>query len=213
MLRIFYLFCLLIIIFKISYASLSITPQAQNINEQMLSLINIHKMAIRITQSRLPSPYNYLLTQPLMTKGLEKYYQRTPIIQTIYAKRNKRDNTYYRTIIMLVDSNKTRNNPELAQKKKEAAVIELAFIRMNFNELPKKVIADVLNTNIPFGKLLLSNHIKTFPTHRSYFSIKCNEAFSSLMHCKLNSQLYGRTNSLIRMDNNRLIAHVVEILP
>ncbi|STX55633.1 Uncharacterised protein [Legionella beliardensis] len=195
------------------HASSDIAPQSHSI-EKMMSFTNIPKMATsRVTQSSLPSPYNYLLTQPLMTKGLEKYYQRTPIIQTIYAKKNKHDNTYYRAIIMLVDSNKTRNNPELAQKKKEAAVIELAFIRMNFNELPKKVIADVLNTNIPFGKLLLNNHIKTFSTDRSYFSIKCNEAFSSLMRCKLNSQLYGRTNSLIRMDNNRLIAHVVEILP
>jgi chorismate-pyruvate lyase len=84
---------------------------------------------------------------------------------------------------------------------------------MNFNELPKKVIADVLNTDVPLGKSLLTNHVKTFSTERSYFSVRYNKVLFSLTHCDLDSKLYGRTNTLIRADNNRWIAHVVEILP
>lgn len=174
---------------------------------------NLNQITTRVNQSMLPHPYNYLLTQPLMTKGIEKYYQRTAIIQKIYAKKNKRDNTYYRTIIMLLDHNKARNNARLAQKKKEVMVAELAFITINFNALPQKVIANILNTNIPLGKLLLTHHIKTSSINRSYFSIRCDAVLSSLTHCNLNSQLYGRTNTLIRMDNKQWIARVVEILP
>ncbi|MGC1182914.1 hypothetical protein [Legionella sp.] len=213
MIRKFYVFYVLFI-FQIPHAaSIPVDRQLQDIQKKVSMLANIDKMATQVSQSMLPSPYDYLLTQPLMTIGIEKYYQRTPIIQTIYAKKNQYDNTYYRAVIMLLDHNKTRNNVALAQKKKEIMVVELAFITMNFNELPKKVIADVLNTNIPFGTLLLKNHIKTLSTSRSYFSVKCNEILSSVTHCNLNSQVCDRTSTLTRTDNNQWIAHVVEILP
>jgi hypothetical protein len=170
----------------------------------MNSLSTIDKIAKPVSQSSLPVPYNYLLTQPLMTKGIETYYQRRAIIQTIYAKRS--GNSYSRVILMLLDKNNVK-------KKKEALVAELAFISMNFSELPENLIADVLNTNIPFGKLLLTYHVKTASINRSYFAIKCNRLLSSLTHCKLNTKIYGRRNTLIRTDNKRWVAKVVEILP
>ncbi len=202
------------IIFHISHtATIAIDLQVNGIQQKMKSLANIDKMATRVSESVLPIPYNYLLTQPLMTKGVEKYYQRTPIIHTIYAKKNKSTNTYYRAVMMLLDRNKARNDVHLAQKKKDLMVVELAFITMNFNELPKKVISDVLNTNIPLGKSLFSNHVKTFTKDCSYISIRCDKVVFSLTHCKVNSKLYGRTNTIVRADNKRWIAQVVEILP
>ena len=115
--------------------------------------------------------------------------------------------------MMLIDNNKAINDEKLAQRKKEPMVVELAFITMNFNELPKKVIASVLNTNVPFGKLLSDNHVNISITDRTYFLVKCDKVFSSLTRCQLNSKLYGRTNTIIRADNHKWLAHVVEILP
>lgn len=166
-----------------------------------------------ISPEMLPIPYDYLLTQPLMTKGIENYYQRIPIIQTICALNNIKNNTYSRSIIMLIDNNKIRNNAELAQNKKESTVVELAFIKMNFSALPKSIITDILETSTPFGALLAKNNIKVSTTNRTYFSTKCNKKLVSLTRCKLNSFIYGRTNTLIRVDNRKWLADVVEILP
>ena len=70
-----------------------------------------------------------------------------------------------------------------------------------------------LNTNVPFGKLLSNNHVKISIKDRTYFSVKCDKLVASLTHCHLNSKLYGRTNTIIKADNNKWLAHVVEILP
>ena len=100
-----------------------------------------------------------------------------------------------------------------AEYAKEEKVVELAFITMNFNALPEKIIKDVLNTNVPFGKLLSNNHVEIFVTDRTYFWVKCDKVFASLTRCHINSKLYGRTNTIIQANNNKWLAHVVEILP
>ncbi len=177
---------------------------SQSIEQTMNYLATIDKIAKPVSQSSLPVPYNYLLTQPLMTKGIETYYQRKAFIRTIYAKKSKVSNNYSRVILMLLDEN------NLTKKK---LVAELAFITMNFSELPENLIADVLHTNIPFGKLLITYHVKTASINRSYFVIQCNRLISSLSHCKLNTKIYGRRNMLIRTDNKRWVAKTIEILP
>ncbi|BCA94632.1 hypothetical protein TUM19329_09930 [Legionella antarctica] len=199
-----YFFYLIMIIVHVSHtATIAVDLQSKIMLQKIKSLANIDKIAIRVNQSMLPIPYRYLLTQPLMTKGVEEYYQRTPVIQTIYARKNKRNNTYSRSIIMLLDYNKVRNDVRLAQKKSEIMVVVLAFITINFNELPNKIIADVLNTNIPLGQLLFTNHVKILSTDRSYFYVRCNKVIFLLTHCNQDNKLYGRTHTLIRADNNR----------
>ena len=201
-------------VFNLSNAvSVSTELQTKNNQQQMAALFKICKENTSIKQSALPVPYDYLLTQPLMTLGIEKYYKRTPIIQTIYATKHQQNNTYSRAIIMLVDHKKERDNAGIAQVKKEADIVELAFITMNFNELPPKVITGVLNTDVPFGKLLASNHIAISNKDRTYFSVNCSKTFATLIRCNLNSKLYGRTHTMIRVDNKKWIARVIEILP
>lgn len=201
------------ILYVVQAMSFHVTQQSKNIQEKVQALSELDKTSIKVNSKELPSPYNYLLSQPLMTKGIEEYYQRTPYIQTIYSLKNPHNNTYYRAIMMLIDKNKSRNNVPLAQIKKETRVVELAYITMNFNELPQKIINDVLNTNVPFGKLLSNNHVTILTKNRSYFRVTCGEVLASLTDCRLNSKLYGRTNTIIKADNNQWLARVVEILP
>lgn len=204
----------LVAVLNISQAvSLTEIHPSKSIQDNMKSLSNLGKISTKVSEDFLLPPYNYLLLQPLMTTGIEKYYQRTPLIQTVYAIKNQHDNTYYRAILMLVDNNKARNNVLLAQRKKEVMVVELAFITINFNALPKKLIGDVLKTNIPFGKLLSKNHLKIYTTDRSYFSVNCDKVLASITGCHLNLKLYGRTNTIVKADNHKWLAHVVEILP
>lgn len=210
MVRVILLFCLTI---NASNALPLTAEGQQSIQDGLQKLTHLVQQSPEVSKESLPDPYKYLLVQPLMTKGIETYYQRTPLIQTLYAVRNPNDNTYFRTILMFVDKRKDRNNPQSAQKTNETMIVELAFITINFNELPNKVINDVLTTNIPFGTLLSNHQIKIVSTNRSYFAIKCNQLLSSLTHCPLNSTLYGRKNTLINADNQKWLAHVVEILP
>ncbi|HAT6936813.1 TPA: hypothetical protein JAN57_15045 [Legionella pneumophila] len=200
------LFLFLAVLGSLSHATKSInTNQAD-------SLFNIVKMSTILSKDSLMSPYNYLLTQPLMTTTLERYYQRTSRIKVISAYTNPHNNTYSRIIILYVDINKKRNNVDLAQKKNEVIPVELAAININFAELPEKLITDIIHTNIPFGKLLTQHHLKVLSKNRTYFSVACNKMLASLIHCKLNKKLFGRTNVLVRADNKKWIARVIEIL-
>ncbi|WP_182393179.1 hypothetical protein [Legionella sp. PC997] len=189
------------------------TPESKEIQLQINQLSEINKIGTKVAASQLPSPYNELLTQPLMTKSIEKYYARSAIIKTIFAAQRPEKNTFQRTIVMFIDSKKERNQPELAQTKKEVIVVELAFITMNFNELPKNMIEEILHTNTPFGKLLLKYHLEIVTQDRTYYKVRCDRALASLINCKFNDFIYGRTNSILRADNKKWLAHVVEILP
>ena len=188
-------------------------PESKEIQLKVNQLAEINKIGTKVDSSQLPSPYNELLTQPLMTKSIEKYYARSAIIKTIFAAQEPAKNTYQRAIVMFIDSNKERNQPDLAQTKKEVIVVELAFITMNFNELPKNMIEEILHTNTPFGKLLVKYHLQILTQDRSYYKVRCDSALASLIHCNLNDFIYGRTNTIIRADNKKWLAHVVEILP
>lgn len=208
-----FLFSVLMGVFNLSYATNTIVLYSQNMQHEMKSLSNIDTFATKVDEAKLPPPYDYLLTQPLMTKGIETYYRRKPIIQTIYANTNKHNNTYSRAIIMLLDTNELRNDAVLARKKKEAVVVELAFITMNFKTLPQEVKQGVLTTTIPFGQLLVAHHVKTYPRDRHYFSVKCNKTLSLFTQCILDSTLYGRIQTLVRADDEQWVAQVIEILP
>lgn len=209
--NIFIFFSLLGILHS-SYAVPSVTEGSlTTLHQHMQPFTRFKKLSDKVQPvklNQLPPPYHYLLTQPLMTLGIKTYYQQTPIIQTHSAVKNIDSNTYSRIIVMLVSSlsNKNANNDY-------SIVVEIAFITMNFNALPTKVIDGVLHSHTPFGQLLVENHIKVVSQDRFYFSLPCDQQFASLTHCVLNSKLYGRTNTLIRKDNQQWVAQVVEILP
>lgn len=202
MIRTYFLLCCIIFV--------SETLSAQSVTE---ALAQLDKTSTIINQHSLPSPYNKLLTQPLMTKAIESHYKRTAIIQPIFAQHNVHNNTYVRTIIMLIDPDKHRNQAKFAQKYKKAIVVELAFIKINFAELPPRLISDILNTNSPFGTLLVRYNIAISTKNRRYFAIKCDPNLVKIFHCNLNEPLYGRMNTIINAENKKWLAQVVEVLP
>ena len=140
-----------------------------------------------LTPIQLPQPYSYLLTQPLLTIAIEHYYGAAPMIKLVAENLNLHNNLYYRTIIMML---------------KNRIIAERAGIVMNFNELPHPLIKQILNTNIPFGRLLYEAHVPIISQYQNYFALRhgCN---------RIN---YGRTNTILRADNHHWLARVIEIL-
>ncbi|KTD25957.1 hypothetical protein [Legionella maceachernii] len=169
-------------------------------------------ISAEVNKNELPSPYDFLLTQHLMTIGVEQYYHRTPEIQSIHITKNPKANTYSRVVTLLIDRDRARNNVKIAQMKQDTLAVELAFITINFNALPQKVINAVLNTQVPFGKLLATNKIETLNINRHYFSAQCNEVIAKYISCNKNAVIYGRTNTIIRKKDKQWLAQVVEIL-
>lgn len=165
-----------------------------------------------LKEKELPPPYDFLLTEPLMTISLEKYYSRAAQIKTIDAIKNENENTYSRVIMMVVDGDKARNDIKLALAQREEIVIELALIVINFNELPENIIKGVLNSKVPFGELLVSNHLESLTTELGYFSVNCSAMLLPYFAGNANNKLFGRRNTLVRKDNGKWIAQVVQLL-
>lgn len=166
----------------------------------------------KVQVGQLPSPYHYLLQQPLMTIGIENYYRREAKIHKISAQWNKKTNTYTRTIIMLIDNDRVRNNVKLAEAQKTALVVELAFIEINFNALSNPIKKAVLHTDLPFGKLLATNKIATRQEGLSFFSLKCDAFIAKYLSCTRRTKIFGRRNTLVRKSDGIWLAKVVEIL-
>lgn len=160
----------------------------------------------------LPSPYHALMQQPLMTLSIEKYYQRRALLHKINSHWDKKTNIYSRTIIMLIDNNKKRNKVKIAKEHKTALIVELAFIKINFNALPEAIKKKILYTDLPLGKLLAMNKIATSSRERSYFAVKCEGFIAKKLPCVQGSLIYGRHNTLVRKSNGVWLAKVVEIL-
>ena len=114
---------------------------------------------------------------------------------------------------MLLDRYKYKSRAIDSQEDRKQVIVELAFITMNFNALPEQAIVSILNTNVPFGKILVNNKIDIVTEDRAYFSVRCNFDLVKLLHCRKNSTIYGRINTLIRQDNKKWVAKVIEILP
>lgn len=173
---------------------------------------SLEQKIILVSESSLPKPFDYLLTQPLLTKGIENYYKRNALINPIQAKMDHENNIFTRSILMLVDRNADRNNVEQAKLKNETTALEFSTIQMNFSALPKSVITDVLNTNVPFGKLLINQAISVKTTNRTYFKIKCDKTLSKILKCSENTYVYGRKNTILDAENMIWLAKVTEII-
>ncbi len=167
---------------------------------------------IFVQQQNLPKPYDFLLTQPVMTQGIAEFYQRRPQVRTpLYAFEDKQQMTYSRGIIMIVDNNKERNNALLADQLHQSTIAELGLIEMNMRALPENFLKDLNTTHHPFGYLLGQYQIKTHDSQRFFLKIDCNPTLQQYLHCTLGSMLYGRTNTLVN-EQGTWVARVVEIL-
>lgn len=166
-----------------------------------------------IKLSELPKPWNKILSQTLLTPALAHYYQRMPKIKTPLFTLYQRCRKYSRGIVMIVDDNKQRNHALLADRIGENSIIMLGLITINFKILPLVLQHQLLTTQIPFGTLLHNSHIPIANINTKYFKTSCNQIIARYIHCTDKTILYGRTNTLVDVNNKQWLAYTVEILP
>jgi hypothetical protein len=167
---------------------------------------------VYVLESDLPPMENTLLTQPLLTLAIAAYYQRTPkILAPLQIQEDEQKQNFYRAVIIAVDQNATRDDALLAVVHHEALFVALGLININFSALSPAMIEEVRKGQIPFGALLIKNHIKTRSVNIRYFKIVCDAHLATILKCQPGDIRYGRSNTLMQEDNLTL-AQVVEIL-
>lgn len=165
-----------------------------------------------IPPQHLPPPYNFLLTQPVMTAGIAQYYQRTPKIRTpLYVIYEPTQQLLSRGIVMIVDRQSQRDNALVADQLGEAMKVELGLIQMNLAALPEAMIDTLRSSQTPFGALLVEFNIKTYHQCSQYFRIICR-AIAPYLGCDYDTVLHGRANTLLNVDNGQWLARTVEVL-
>jgi hypothetical protein len=165
-----------------------------------------------VQKSELPIPYDFLLTQPVMTLGIAHYYQRTPKVRPpLYILEDAKQHSYSRGIIMIVDKNAQRDDASRADQLQQSTVVELGLININTEVLPAGFLDEIKQSRTPFGALLAKYQVKTHDTHQYFFKIQCNKLLRQNLGCRCRQMLYGRTNTLANEQNIR-VADVVEIL-
>lgn len=166
-----------------------------------------------IGEADLPKPHDFLLTQPLLTQSIADYYQRTPKIRPpLHFHDDVACNNFYRAVLMIIDNDVARNDALVADAKGESTVVELGLITMNYAALPQAIIDGVRKTQIPFGALLIQHQLTAHSINTRYFNLRCDNILATYLQCQQCTVLYGRSNTLVRDDNQCEIAQVVEIL-
>ncbi len=165
-----------------------------------------------VDKPSLPSPYDFLLTQPLMTMAIEYYYQRTPQIKTLHEFYEAEQHYHSRVVLMYVDQDPSRDEALLAQKMGQAVVAELAMIHINLSGLTEDIVQEIERSTKPFGAILLEFGIASQRIHNRYFQLSHSSVFSDYLACN-KPFFYGRSSTLLRSDNQAFLAQVVEILP
>ncbi|MBS0350129.1 MAG: hypothetical protein JSR33_02895 [Proteobacteria bacterium] len=163
-----------------------------------------------IDRGSLPKPYDFLLTQEIMTTGISQYYHRSPKIRTPIHKQIE-NNIYYRAIVMVIDKVAERDNPDIADPLQETIAVELGLININLNVLPAQIIKELDHSSIPFGSLLKNHAVKIASSNQFPFKIQSISIFQEHLNKRDNPFFYGRTN-ILKDENNRWLANVVEIL-
>ena len=165
-----------------------------------------------VKKSELPVPYDFLLTQPVMTLGIAHYYQRTPKVRApLYVVEDVKQHSYSRGIIMIIDKNAQRDDASRADQLQQSSIVELGLININTAVLPAGFLDEIKHSRTPFGALLAKYQVKTHDTHQYFFKIQCNKVLRQNLGCSRRQMLYGRTNTLVNEQNIR-VADVVEVL-
>ncbi|WP_419418445.1 hypothetical protein ACNVED_07720 [Legionella sp. D16C41] len=96
----FYLLLIFLTLLNTTYAQ---PPASTSLpSHKLFSFFTNKNRRLEVKQTSLPVPYDYLLKQPLLTLGLKKYYQRTPMIEVLAAKLDSLNKRYNRVILMLI---------------------------------------------------------------------------------------------------------------
>ncbi len=195
----------------LSWQNSALIPLVQFFNQSGLPRSSWPDISL-VKKSELPVPYDFLLTQPVMTLGIAHYYQRTPKVRPpLYVLEDAKQHIYSRGIIMIIDKNAQRDDAIRADHLRQSTIVELGLINIYTAVLPDGFLDEIKHSRTPFGALLAKYQVKTHDTDQYFFKIQCNKFLRQSLGCGRRQMLYGRTNALVNEENIN-VADVVEIL-
>ena len=145
----------------------------------------------------IPAEYRVLLVhESKMTPTLEAFYQDDTYLETLASKQH---HDYLSRQILL-------------KLKTTHHIVEYGMITIVLKHLPAGIRQQVLETNIPFGRILMDHGMTTFCRPHCYYSLPADKELAEILGLQEGTTLYGRSNHIID-EQGQPLAEVVELLP
>lgn len=153
----------------------------------------------QLAADELPAPYGQLLAHERdMTRTLEGFLGASLVLEPI-GQRQEEDRLLRKVVLL--------------ERGRERRVAEAGVIRIELATLEEPARSHVLRGEQPLGGILHTHGIAHRGCPEGYFRCTPGPELRDLLQSPGTENLYGRVSRLHRVDDGRLIAKAVEILP
>ena len=151
----------------------------------------------RVEMCEVPEPYYSLLVHKTdMTSTLEKFHGGKLHVEVL--TRELRDTEYCREVALVLDRTKKP--------------VEFGVIKIFLDLFPPDAREEVLRGQLPLGRILTLFHISFASRPRAFLRLTSDKFIDNALQLQWPQVLYGRSNSLVDLQE-RPLAEIVEILP
>lgn len=146
----------------------------------------------------MPEPFRGLLDHDHdMTSELAAFHDDTISLEVLKSERH--DHCHLREVVLHAA---TSGSP-----------VEYGVIEILLDAFPVELHADILSGTTPLGTLIIQSKLPFRSEPQGFFTIP-TEAIADIFPQSPGGEiLYGRYNHLIRSDDSRCLARIIEILP
>jgi hypothetical protein len=151
-----------------------------------------------IAPEEMPGPFRGLLAHDHdMTSELAAHHGDTIRLEVLKSERH--DHCHLREVVLHAATS--------------GRAVEYGVIEILLDAFPAVLHADILSGTNPLGTLIVQSRIPFRSKPQGFFTIP-SEAIAGIFPESAGGEiLYGRYNHLIRSDDNRCLARIIEILP
>ncbi|MEK0446029.1 MAG: hypothetical protein RLZZ399_1350 [Verrucomicrobiota bacterium] len=151
-----------------------------------------------VDPGKMPEPFRGLLVHSGdMTSRLEAFH-RGQIVLEVLRSLDHGDGRYSREVVL--------------RRGRDREAVEYGAIEIFLDVFEAELRAKILAGNVPLGGLLNAAGLHYHSEPQAFFVVNSGAVLSALIGVREGEALYGRCN-VLRHDDGRLIARIVEILP
>tara|TARA_R110002020_G_scaffold175196_2_gene367089 strand:- start:846 stop:1400 length:555 start_codon:yes stop_codon:yes gene_type:complete len=150
--------------------------------------------AEHVAGSTTPEPYKSMLVhEHHMTVTMENYHQSSVEVQVL--DRNPDESNYGRKILLL--------------KEGTDEVVQFGIVRFNFEYVTEEVKQEIIDENIPLGRVLITHNVLRHIDLGAILKVKCGPTLAKHFNCEVGTETYGRLATIF--CNNRPAVDLLEI--
>lgn len=151
-----------------------------------------------IPSEAVPEPFHQLLVHDHdMTSELERFHADAVNLKVIHSEQN--GSLYLREVMLRTASCRSP--------------IEYGLIEILLDHFPDKLRTRILAGDAPLGAILNESGLDYHSKPQGFLSVPANSLNEVFPESPGSEILYGRYNHLIRSDDTRCLARIIEILP